>query len=664
MRDRRTDAADFDLNIERVLEAWTVSHAIRELIANALDERALTGTAPVQVERDRSGGWIIRDYGRGLRHTHLSQNESSEKHARESEVIGRFGVGLKDALAVLDRNGASVTIRSRHGVITLVHRPKAGFEDVRTLHARVWPAEDERMLGTEVLITGIADEDIAVAKAFFLEFSAHENLESTRYGDILQKEDGLPARIYVKGLVVAEEQNFAFSYNITSLTEQMRRALNRERTNVGRSAYSERVKTILLSAESQSVAEILAEDLGRLATGSSCDEVRQWTDVAVRAAQILNTKGNVVFATAQELIDRREMVDRAIIDGRQVVTVPDSIRGKLDRETDLNGRPMQSIDQFYKDWSESVKYEFVSPEHLTEAEKCIFDEWRSIAAFDGGVPSEVTDVVISSTMRPSVTEGFLPEGLWESETGRVIIKRDALASRERFAGVLLHELVHARTGYTDVSRNFESALTASMGRLASRLMERAANALSNEPVKFSRKQSVNAPEPTQSKPPAENASSHSGTDSTHGLIDAIQAVTAASRRVSSLEAVEDFMTTCLATLSGNVSVSLRPSDIINLFRKIHELALAEMEMAARVQGRTEAPVRWSPILAQRVSVDFAKALRLRAQHQEGPLSRALNRIALAIDFNCMPPSLLAENGAFLEASRFVAEFHDVLPDRK
>jgi hypothetical protein len=35
----------FDLNIEKVLEHWTVPFAIRELIANALDEQALTGTA-------------------------------------------------------------------------------------------------------------------------------------------------------------------------------------------------------------------------------------------------------------------------------------------------------------------------------------------------------------------------------------------------------------------------------------------------------------------------------------------------------------------------------------------------------------------------------------------------------------------------------------------
>ena len=60
--------------------------------------------------------------------------------------------------------------------------------------------------------------------------------------------EGTAARIYVNGLRVAEEPNFLFSYNITSLTKGLRAALNRERSNVGRQAYSERVKAILLAS--------------------------------------------------------------------------------------------------------------------------------------------------------------------------------------------------------------------------------------------------------------------------------------------------------------------------------------------------------------------------------------------------------------------------------
>jgi hypothetical protein len=46
---------EFDLNIERVLENWTVAHALREVIANALDEQALTETREPQIFRDAQG---------------------------------------------------------------------------------------------------------------------------------------------------------------------------------------------------------------------------------------------------------------------------------------------------------------------------------------------------------------------------------------------------------------------------------------------------------------------------------------------------------------------------------------------------------------------------------------------------------------------------------
>jgi hypothetical protein len=94
----------FDLNIGKVLEHWTMPFAIRELIANALDEQVLTGSREPVISRDGSGRWRIADAGRGIRYEHLTQNESAEKH-RHPNVIGQFGMGLKDALAVFDRRG-------------------------------------------------------------------------------------------------------------------------------------------------------------------------------------------------------------------------------------------------------------------------------------------------------------------------------------------------------------------------------------------------------------------------------------------------------------------------------------------------------------------------------------------------------------------------------
>src|SRR5436190_16093843 len=156
----------FDLNVERVLEHWSPAHAMREVVANALDEHALMGRADLpQIVKDDAGVWHVRDFGRGLRYQHLTQNESVEKRASDV-VVGQFGVGLKDALATFYRNGIGVRISSPHGSISLIEQSKHGFGDVVTLHAIVdTPADID---GTDVALTGISDADVAEAMAFFL----------------------------------------------------------------------------------------------------------------------------------------------------------------------------------------------------------------------------------------------------------------------------------------------------------------------------------------------------------------------------------------------------------------------------------------------------------------------------------------------------------------
>ena len=127
--------------MEEVLEPWCVADATRMVIANALDEQALIDTSEGEIHEDDEGRWHIRDYGRGLRHEHLTQNEDEEKLNNPDKVIGKFGVGLKDALATFYRNGVDVTIHSKYATITVETAPKADFEDIETLHGLIYTPE-------------------------------------------------------------------------------------------------------------------------------------------------------------------------------------------------------------------------------------------------------------------------------------------------------------------------------------------------------------------------------------------------------------------------------------------------------------------------------------------------------------------------------------------
>lgn len=147
---------------------------------------------------------------------------------------------------------------------------------------------------------------------------------------------------------------------------------------------------------------------------------------------------------AEQLVADKEIVDRAIEDDREVITVPTTIAAKLGAVTDVAGNALQSISQFESEWSASIEYHFVSERDLTPAERAVYEMWRDIANLAGGVPREFKSLMVSETMRPSATEGLKPGGFWEPTTGRVIVHRPQLRSVEAFAGTLLHELTHAR----------------------------------------------------------------------------------------------------------------------------------------------------------------------------------------------------------------------------
>ena len=78
----------FDLNVEKILDHWDVPEAIREVIANALDEAALTSTVEPEIVKRRDG-WHVIDSGRGLRYQHLTQNENPEKRRQPPGLVLR-----------------------------------------------------------------------------------------------------------------------------------------------------------------------------------------------------------------------------------------------------------------------------------------------------------------------------------------------------------------------------------------------------------------------------------------------------------------------------------------------------------------------------------------------------------------------------------------------
>ena len=458
---------EFDLNIEKVLENWTVAHAVREIIANALDEQILTGTPDIEIYQDLFGVWHIRDYGRGIQYHHLTQNENEEKQ-RNTNLIGKFGVGLKDALATFDRQGIDVSIKSKYGYITIGKSSKHGFSDITTLHAYIEDSPDKDFVGTDFSLCGCTKYDIEEAKDLFLRFTGIEVLEKTEYGEILEKRDYV-GEIFINGIKVAEEENFLFSYNITSINRTLRKALNRERTNVGRTAYSDRIKAILLSAKSEDVLEMLIDNLEEMSSGRQSDELK-WIEVQKHAVKHLNAREDTVFVTPDEMKNSSgAILDIVRSSGKTPVFVTETVMRKIEDDVDVDGNEISTISTVVKNFNESFQYDFVEHSNLTVSEKAVFSITDKILnEFDFEIEKE--QIFISNCLQPDFPlESF--GGIWEPFENRIIILRDMLCDTATYTGVLFHELIHATTGLNDVTRSFETELTRWIGHYAAQVLK-------------------------------------------------------------------------------------------------------------------------------------------------------------------------------------------------
>jgi hypothetical protein len=466
----------FDLNIEKILENWDLKHAVREIIANAIDESKLSNTPEIEIFKDANGIWNIRDYGRGLRYEHFTQNENDEKLSSDG-IIGKFGIGLKDALATFERKGITVKIFSRYGDISIGKSQKSGFDDLTTLHAYISEPSNNQFQGTLFQLKNINDSDILQAKQLFLKFNSERVIEHTRFGDLHDKSQNV-GKIYINGVLVASEENFLFSYNITNLNAQLRKVLNRERTNVGRTAYSSIIKSILLECESKEVAGLLTEDLKSYSYGNTHDELK-WIDVQQHAAAILNKFQKVVFVTSEEIEKGSDLVDEARQGGFEVVTVPTNLRDKLQEQNTIEQEKnpekteniIRTFSQFQTERSNNFEFQFISPGDLNESETEIWKSVPVILNIIGGKPQNLKEILISEfmekdpyTYRPSV-------GLWRPSYGQIIIKRSQLTlGIKDFSGTLLHELAHVISGASDATRAFESELTRLLGLFSEKVL--------------------------------------------------------------------------------------------------------------------------------------------------------------------------------------------------
>jgi hypothetical protein len=294
----------------------------------------------------------------------------------------------------------------------------------------------------------------------FLCFSGALLIETTKYGEVYPTKNGI-ATIYVNGVQVAKEEDFMFSYNITNINAQVKKALNRERSNVGRTAYSDTVKNILKQCKSEGVLLTLVKDLENVMRGTNKDE-SSWVDVASYAAKTLHKIGNVVFLTPTERSNlTNQHVEILEQSGKKLVMITDNVYEKIKDD-------VTTFSNVYFEYQENFKYKFVGYDSLSEQERNVFDSKDIVITFLKKHQYRCNvSVRISETIRVGIY-GESTMGVCDPSEG-IIIKRSVLRDPVNFKGVLVHEFAHFVSGASDNTREFENILTDMLGQVLSDL---------------------------------------------------------------------------------------------------------------------------------------------------------------------------------------------------
>lgn len=171
-----------------------------------------------------------------------------------------------------------------------------------------------------------------------------------------------------------------------------------------------------------------------------------------------------------DIMMHTDMIEEAKASGHQIISIPENLKEKIKGRLDLSGKPIIDISQFTSNYNDSFSFEFVAIENLTDKEREVYNLTTDILNLVDGKPRIVKDIKISTTMRKDFFATSETFGVWEPSASSIIILRKMLNSVRDYAGVLIHEAIHAKSGLDDISRNFEHELTVAIGQVCEKAL--------------------------------------------------------------------------------------------------------------------------------------------------------------------------------------------------
>lgn len=429
---------------------WGIKEALRELIQEGLDVKALYECESMIRYFDDIERFVIEDNGPGLPLSSLAMGNSSKRD--NTETIGQFGEGLKLACLVLARFGRGVVIETVGRTLTPIIdiHPELQCETLTFVST-----PNTRNEGTRIKVEVSREEaeeamrlflHLAPPEQYYVPVSSGRNRPATMDDEIF-----LPGgHIFVQGVLVSvptlpSEDRLFFSYNFMAKEVQ-----SRDRWAIDWNQLVSQIRGAWARCDNQYLIEqlIIAVKAENRCIELDSSAMPYYNDIY---------KAGTVEAWHSVVTD--------MLDGCVLVDPYDSDPSMIQIARELGYETVKVDYRLYNLFStlgiktmnaikkELLTHRDIPVQHLEADKKYIFQQLRRIAKRYIFTPEEARKInIIPTEFGSEITLGMQTDNTIRISVGGLSNIADALET-------LIHEYAHYSSNAGDCTRDFEKRLT-------------------------------------------------------------------------------------------------------------------------------------------------------------------------------------------------------------
>lgn len=419
---------------EKYVKGWTLKHAIREVISNALD--ACEGTDSVPVVEWDAGKATIYNAGVMLEKKHMLIGESD----KTQDQIGQFGEGMKLAALVFVREGRMFTVHSGCDfyMFLLTHSQDFGCNTLAVDVDRT----DNHLAGTRVEIE-CTESEIREAQALFSAWSSDTVLHTTSNGSKIVEQAG---KISIMGVHVTDLPEALFGYDLHD-----KELLNRDRTIIDHDKVRDAISQMFYSIRDEDLIKAYLKALKANKDsfeGGMCPYLNSEWKKALH--EVFGEKLCVISDKPADN-SRAQYLGFAVLDLGHAFNRAMTYYCGVPHAKDVGCEDVTTTVPI-KDLTADERKVYNAAIRLT---KKVY-AYNPLKRWDG---TENVDIPVH------VTEELKDGTLAQSTRAEMWLNRNILNDLAITTEAILHETVHQRTGYRDCTIQFQQALDTLIRRL-------------------------------------------------------------------------------------------------------------------------------------------------------------------------------------------------------